>query len=196
LELNLALDRNILRPLALTYKELLSTEVRHSVANVLSNMNEPFCCVNYVLSFEAEDATNSLFRFFINSTIGVLGIFDVADAIGLAKKEVSLKDTLRKKEIPTGNYVILPILGSSSTRDTVTEPIAWIINPVGYFICFPYMLAKAVLRGISDRAENSEIIDSLLNDSMDLYSTTKNIYLQKYGAKDENELSDFPSPDS
>ncbi|MDR2794313.1 MAG: VacJ family lipoprotein [Holosporaceae bacterium] len=198
LELNLAVDRNILRPVALTYKELLNAEVRYSVANMLSNLNEPFYGVNYVLSFEAENATNSLFRFFINSTIGILGIFDVAGTIGLPKKEVSFKDTLRKKEISTGNYLVLPILGSSSTRDAIGEPVAWMINPVGYFICFPYMLAKTILQEVSNRAENSEIIDSIIKDSMDLYSTTKNIYLQKYSVKNKNEaeFSDTPNPDS
>ncbi|MDR2681698.1 MAG: VacJ family lipoprotein [Holosporaceae bacterium] len=196
LELNLMLDRNILRPVAVTYKECLATGVRHSVANMLSNLNEPYHCVNYVLLFDGENVANSLFRFFINSTIGIFGIFDVADAMGLPKKEVSLKDTLRKKEIPTGSYLVLPILGSSSTRDAIAEPVSWLINPVGYLIGFPYMLAKTVLHGISDRAENAEVIDSIIKDSMDLYSTTKNIYIQKYGLKNEDEFLDSPSPDS
>ncbi|GHU13433.1 hypothetical protein FACS189449_08780 [Alphaproteobacteria bacterium] len=198
LELNVAMDKNVLRPVAVTYEECAHDEVQDCISNVLFNLKEPFYLVNHAISCDAEDAATSLFRFFINSTIGVLGMLDVAEAMGLPRKKTSHKDTLKNMEVPTGDYLVLPIFGFSSTRDAIAEPVSWFMDPVSYFIGFPYMLAKAVLFEISDRADNLEVIDSMMEDKTDLYSTTKSMYFQKYGIRkpDEDEFSDSPTPDS
>jgi phospholipid-binding lipoprotein MlaA len=185
-ELNMAIDENILEPAATTYKEVASDPVRESVSNFFMNLKEPFYCLNYAASADAEYATNSLFRFVINSVFGVLGLFDIAEQIGLEKAETSHRDTLKKWGVPTGDYLVLPVLGFSSTRDAVAEPISWFADPVGYVIGFPYMIAKAVLSTITDRAENSASIDEVKESSFDLYSTTRSIYLQKYDSEEEN----------
>ncbi len=199
LRLNLALDKNVLRPAAMAYKESTADGVRDSISNALSNIKEPYFFLNYLFAGDAEHATNSLFRFVINSTLGLFGLFDVGSEIGLEKAETSYKDTLRTLEVPTGDYIVLPVFGFSSTRDTIAEPVSWFADPVSYVIGFPYMLAKAALHAISDRAENSESIDRMIRDSMDLYSSTKNMYFQKYGVKSSKdagaEFSDSPNPD-
>jgi phospholipid-binding lipoprotein MlaA len=143
-----------------------------------------------------ELATNSLFRFVINSTIGIGGLFDVGWKIGLEKSETSLKTTLKKWGIPTGNYIMLPILGASSTRDVIAEPVAWYIDPVCYFIGFPYMFGKAIFSFINDRAENMNIMDENLANSSALYFTSRSLYLQKYGEGDKNSDADDENNDA
>jgi phospholipid-binding lipoprotein MlaA len=187
LEFNLTVDKNILKPTASAYKEALSDDVREIVLNFLTTWKEPFYFVNHILTAEGESACNSLFRFVFNSTLGVLGLFDVAGEIGLEKAETSHKDTLKKWGMPTGDYLVLPVIGFSSTRDAIAEPISWFADPVGYLIGFPYMFAKAVLSEISNRAENADTIDPIIDNSMDLYSTTRSMYLQRYSPEPEDE---------
>jgi len=199
LRLNLAIDENVVRPAAMAYKESTADGVRESVSNALSNIREPYFLVNYVIAGDAEYAANSLFRFVINSTLGIFGLFDVGGEIGLKKAETYYKDTLRKLEVPTGNYLVLPIFGFSSTRDAIAEPVSWFADPISYVIGFPWMLGKFVLHTISDRAENSESIDKIIRNSMDVYSSTRSMYFQKYGVRSskniEDEFADSPSPD-
>jgi phospholipid-binding lipoprotein MlaA len=186
-ELNVTLDKNILKPTAEGYQEITTEGVQKAVSNFLSNWKEPFYCLNYLARFEEEAAANSLFRFLINSIFGILGLFDIGEEMGLEKAETSHKDTLKKWEVPTGDYLVLPVFGSSSTRDAIAEPISWFADPVGYFIGFPYMLAKSILSMINERAENMELIDSTLSDSLDPYITVKSIYQQKYGEKSKEQ---------
>ncbi|MDR1334401.1 MAG: VacJ family lipoprotein [Holosporaceae bacterium] len=186
LEFNLMLDKKILRPAASTYKSATPNAVNTSISNFLWNLKEPFFFINYCATANAECAANSLFRFAINSTIGILGLFDIGWRIGLKKTETSLKATLKKWEIPTGDYLMLPILGPSSTRDAIAEPIAWYIDPVGYFIGFPYMFAKTIFSIINERAENLKVMDANLENTVALYFASRSLYLQKYGTDAAN----------
>ena len=186
-EFNVKLDENILRPVAFRYKELTPNNFQTMMSNGLSNLKEPFYAVNYALCFDSDNFVTSLFRFGLNSTLGFFGLLDVAADYGIPKAETSHSATLSKIGIPTGNYIHLPILGSSSVRDTIAEPISWFADPVRYFIGPIYMLAKAAMSAVSSRAENMEFIDSSLNDVADPYSSLKSVYFQQYGVKSEEE---------
>ena len=186
-EFNLEIDRNVLKPVANAYKSVTHDAVRESVSNFLFNIKEPFYMVNYVLSGDVDNALTSLFRFFINSTFGLLGLVDASSHFGVQRRETSHHETLTKLKFENGDFIMLPILGSSSTRDAVTEPVSWFADPVGYFIGFPWMLGKAVLSAVNTRAENGEFIDKSLKDVADPYSTVKSLYFQKYGVKTEAE---------
>lgn len=199
--LNLALDRNVLKPAAEVYKETPDT-MQLVVSNVLDNLREPFYFVNYGLRVDAENMIASLLRFVINSTIGFLGFFDVAAELGIPKTTTGYKETLKTIEVPQGDYLVLPVFGSSSTRDTIAEPISWFADPVSYVIGWPWSIATAVLRTISDRAQNYEALNAATNNSEDVvYQTARSFYLQKYGVNNkvspgENEAKDEgPSPD-
>ena len=187
LEFNIKLDENVLRPVAYRYKELTPDNFQLMLSNGLSNLKEPFYAVNYALCFDADSATTSLFRFGLNSTLGFFGLLDVAADYGVPKAETSHSATLTKIGVPTGNFIMLPIIGSSSVRDTIAEPVSWFADPVGYFIGPIYMLAKAAVSAVSYRAENMDFIDSSLKDVADPYSSLKSIYFQQYGVKSEEE---------
>ena len=191
-DFNIAVDKNVLKPASKGYETVTTKPIRQSVSSFLFNAKEPFYLVNYVLQGDAEQATNSLFRFFINTTFGFLGLFDVAKEIGLPKKETSYKETLRKWEMPSGDYLVLPLFSSSSTRDVIAEPISWFADPISYVIGWPWMLAKTAIKAIDDRSQNGKTIDSTLQNSIDPYPLMKSIYLQKYGyPQTENDDEDF-----
>lgn len=185
LDLNVTLEQNVLAPAASIYKEITLHPMQRSLANFFVNWKEPYFFINYAIISDAERMSNSLFRFLINSSIGILGLFDVAEQIGLQKEKISYKDTLKSIGMPSGNYVVLPVLGFSSERDAIAEPISWLVDPVGYFIGWPYMLAKMVFSEINDAAENYEMRTSTIQNSIDLYSATKSIYSQKYAVKSD-----------
>jgi phospholipid-binding lipoprotein MlaA len=193
--MNLAIDRNLLRPVASAYKEATSDGVRETVSNVLTNAKEPYYFVNYLVMGDMEHMANSLFRFVLNSSLGFFGLLDVGSEFGLEKAEASYKDTLKMFEIPTGNYLVLPILGSSSARDAVAEPISWFCDPIVYFIGFPYAFAKMLVLEVSNRAENLESLDETIDGNFDTYSVMKSVYLQKYGDVDLKTDFSPPSPD-
>jgi phospholipid-binding lipoprotein MlaA len=153
--------------------------------NFLKNLHEPLYCINYLISLNGEQASNSIFRFTINSTLGLFGLFDVGADVGLKKRETSIKETLRNIEMPTGSYLVLPVLGPSSIRDAIAEPASWFIDPLGYIVGFPYMFARTLLLIIAERADNMDVFDSTLENSLDIYSMTKSMYFQKYAVRDD-----------
>ncbi len=186
LQLNLTLDKNILKPTAETYKEITIDPMQKGISNFLNNLNEPFYCINYVLTGNAEKVLDSVLRFVFNSTFGIFGLFDIADNMNIPKSTISHKDTLKKWKVPNGDYLVLPIFGASSTRDAIAEPISWFMNPINYFIGVPCTVAKSIVQMISDRAENANLIDSTIKNSMNIYTTLKSTYQQQYGIQDNN----------
>lgn len=192
MEFNNDVDDYVLRPLAVCYDTAVPDVVKGSFYNFFLNWKEPYHIVNYTLEFEGENASTSLFRFLINSTIGILGLFDVAEFIGLDGNPTNHQATLTKLDVPNGDYLVLPIFGASSTRDAIAEPISWFADPVGYFIGLPYMLLKAGLSAVDNRAAHMAVIDNAKKDPDSMYATMKSIYTQKYVsqcsklAEDEN----------
>ena len=201
LNFNLALDENIVHPVSDVYKEGTSDTARYAIGSFLNNLKEPYYMLNYLIAGEPEKATNALFRFVTNSVFGAAGFADVGSYVGLDRSETSYKETLTKLGIDTGDYLVLPVLGPSSTRDAIGEVGSWFCDPVGYVIGFPWMLGKAALTIINDRAENSEALDKALKETMDIYAVTKNMYFQKYGVKSKADgkqketFDDSPAPD-
>jgi phospholipid-binding lipoprotein MlaA len=196
LDVNLSLDKHILKPASHIYEGVTNEPARIMFSNFLDNLKEPFYLVNYTAQANGENTASSFFRFLINSTIGFLGFFDVAELMGVPKHSTGYKDTLHKLEVPHGDYIVLPVFGFSSTRDTVAEPISWFADPVSYFIGWPWAISKAALQMVVDRHENSNMLDSTINESEDLYARTRSMYLQKYGnGEDVPPVDDGPSPE-
>lgn len=204
-DFNMDLDENVLRPAAVGY-QCLPDPAQEVISNSLSNLKEPYYCVNYLLAADFENFANSLFRFVINSTIGVLGLLDPAgEVMDLPRRKTSYQETLHSLSVAMGDYIVLPILGSSSNRDLVAEPISWFADPLSYVFGIPIMIGKSVLSAINDRSENMETLDNLKKDSLDPYSTAKSVYVQQYGDEsaddsfdeefaDELDEKDAPAP--
>ncbi len=119
LEFNLDADRVILKPVAKSWRKIVPTPVRKGVGNFFSNLWQPMTVVNDLLQGKVGQATNDTLRFLVNTTAGILGIFDVAKALNLPKHKEDFGQTLAVWGAPPGPYLVLPFLGPGNLRDTV-----------------------------------------------------------------------------
>ena len=116
-EFNEVVDDNIFEPVAKTYKYITPDPVETGVSNFFSNIGEVSTIANDVFQFKFKQAGYDFLRFSINTTIGVLGIFDVATSVGLKKNNEDFGQTLGYWGIPQGPYLVLPFFGASTFRD-------------------------------------------------------------------------------
>ena len=114
---NEIVDDNILKPVAKTYKYITPDPVETGVSNFFSNVGEVSTIANDVLQLKFSQASYDLARFSINTTIGILGIFDVASSMGFEKNKEDFGQTLGYWGIPQGPYLVIPFFGPSSIRD-------------------------------------------------------------------------------
>jgi phospholipid-binding lipoprotein MlaA len=114
---NETLDQYALKPVAQAYRNVAPLFVDDMVTNVFSNLGEPFVVINDLAQGKFLQALSDTGRFLVNSTVGLLGVFDVASHIGLAKHSEDFGQTLGYWGVPSGPYLMLPVLGPSTIRD-------------------------------------------------------------------------------
>ncbi len=197
---NLALDTLVFQPAAATYRFLLPVEVRDSVRNSLRNLRGPLILINDVLQGEFERAETTLIRFLVNSTVGVLGLFDVAADMGYPYHKEDFGQTLGAHGVGEGFYLVLPIFGPSNPRDGVGMLVDIYLDPLTYAAqatdTEAYLVARTVVEGIDLRSRNIEIVDDLKRDSIDFYARVRSLYRQSR-ANDINNgeaSDDTPTP--
>ena len=117
-EFNQTLDQNLIEPIAISYRDNTPESIKKGISNFFSNLGEVSTLANQILQFKAEDSFITLGRFLINTTIGLAGIFDPASELGLTKKDEDFAQTLGVWGVPEGPYLVIPILGPSTLRDT------------------------------------------------------------------------------
>ncbi len=196
-------DTLVFNPMANLYKTFLPDFVQTGVSNALSNLSEPLRFANCVLQGKIDDAFETLGRFIVNSTLGILGLFDVASDIGLEKHVEDFGQTLASWGITAGPYLVLPILGPSSFRDAIGQGVDTFADPVNYIArCHrkkQYIIIRWSAEAISRRALYIDEIDSLKETSIDFYATIRTLYHQRRqhlirdGAAPET--PDEPDPD-
>ncbi|MDA9635162.1 VacJ family lipoprotein [Candidatus Pelagibacter sp.] len=197
--LNKGLDKVILKPIAKAYRSLPSP-MRNGTSNVLVNLSSLITIPNNVLQGDIKTAGINTGRFIVNTTVGILGIFDVAKKMGFSEYEKEdYGQTLGVWGVGAGCYVVLPVLGPSTIRDTAGS----FMNIMGgdpyynistnanneYLDRSDYMLTKT-LTGIDFRAKNLETIDNLEKNSMDFYASVKSLYIQDRQRKILNSKTD------
>ena len=184
---NQVLDNIIVEPLAKGYR-YLPAPIRAGTSNALSNLSLVVTIPNNLLQGELGLAGKNTGRFLVNSTIGILGIFDPAAKIGLNNYEKEdWGQTLATWGVGEGCYLVLPILGPSTARDTIgslTNYIggdAWynitVRNDTRYVSDFDYY-ASVATNGVDFRAKNLESFENLEKNSLDFYASVKSLYLQ------------------
>ena len=127
---NQKFDKYLLAPLAKGYRFVLPSEIRTGVRNFLSNLSEPWSSINSALQGNFKNTGNTLARFVINSTLGILGIFDVATEIGFEKQKEDFGQTLAVHGVGPGPYLVLPFLGPSTVRDALGKVTSIYADPV------------------------------------------------------------------
>ena len=184
---NQALDGIIFKPVASAYR-VLPSPVRTGVSNTLDNLSNLVTIPNNILQGDFKEAGVNTGRFLINSTVGVLGIIDVASYMGMREyKKEDYGQSLAKSGVGPGCYIVLPVLGPSTARDTVSSignfvgGDAWynvtVRNDTQYFSDFDYYASK-VTSGVDFRAKNFDSIENLKENSLDFYASVKSLYLQ------------------
>jgi phospholipid-binding lipoprotein MlaA len=181
---NKVLDDNILSPIARSYKENVPEIAQTGVSNFFSNLGEVKTFTNQVLQLKLTDSFNTLFRFIINSTIGLGGVVDVMSAEGVERKTEDFGQTLGFYGVPSGPYLVIPILGPSSLRD-VTQLATDEQIQVNLDLNSEQKITKDLTKAISKRAEGLPLTDVLYN-SEDPYTKVRSSYLQnrEYQIKD------------
>lgn len=178
---NLALDRAIVAPASRGYGTAVPAPIREGVDNFASNLAQPSYVLNNILQFRLGQATHNTLRFVINTTIGIGGIFDPATAIGLDARETDFGETMHIYGLPEGDFVMLPVFGPSTTRDTVGLIVDIATNPVRHVLPAPesrYVTGAEVLDRFGDRYVNDDLFDSVLYESADSYAQLRSLYLQ------------------
>mgnify|MGYP001161201609 FL=1 len=193
--LNQGLDKAIFKPVAKGYRNLPSS-VRTGTSNALNNLSSLVTIPNNILQGEFKTAGVNTGRFVVNTTVGVLGVFNVAQKIGFSKYEKEdYGQTLGKWGVGPGCYLVLPVLGPSTVRDTAGSFINILGGDPYYnasthgnneFLNDSVYMTTKVISGVDFRAKNLESIDNLEKNSMDFYASVRSLYLQDRQQKIKN----------
>ena len=196
--LNQGLDKVIFKPIAKTYRTLPS-EIRVGTGNVLENLSSLVTIPNNILQGEFKTAGVNTGRFIINTTVGILGIVNVAEKIGFSEYEKEdYGQTLGVWGVGPGCYLVLPVLGPSTVRDTTGSFVnvlggdpyynASVSGNNNYLKNSDYLITK-FLTGVDFRAKNLETLDNLETNSIDFYASVRSLYLQDRKQKIKNSNS-------
>lgn len=184
-EVNYFLDGLIFKPVAHLYRDLPPPAVVTAMDNVLFNLGEPLNFINHALQANAQGAANSLFRFVVNSTIGVLGIVDVAKLwFDTPYQQEDFGQTLAAWGVDDGPYAMLPLFGPSNTRDTVGRVVDYFLDPFRYVVDVrngeeEWARGRSVTDTVSTRAAFLDITDDLEKNSIDYYAAVRSLYKQR-----------------
>lgn len=174
---NTTFDKLTLKPLAKGYQKVLPRPVRTGVSNFMRNLVTPRSSLNNFLQGKPAHGFGELGRFFINSTIGIGGLFDVAAANGLEAQREDFGQTAAVWGVPSGPYVMIPFLGPATLRDAVLLPVDVASNLLYHYDNTSVRDKLYILRSIELR-ERFLAAEKLLDDSKDPYITLRESVLQ------------------
>lgn len=177
--LNDTLDVVLLRPIAWLYNKLVPDPVINAIGRAFDNLGEPVIFLNDLLQFDFADAGTAAGRFAINSTVGVLGLFDFADDFGLERHNADFGQTLHSYGSPPGPYLVLPLLGPSTMRDALGRVVDTAMDPRTYLLQTSHNAIIAGGNAVVQRERVLEPLDDLKSGSLDYYAALKAAYYQR-----------------
>jgi phospholipid-binding lipoprotein MlaA len=179
---NTALDHAVLRPVARTYVKLTPQPVRRSVGNFLSNIAYPVTIVNDYLQGKPRDGFSDIGRFGVNTVIGIGGLFDPATHWGLEKHDEDFGQTLGKWGVPSGPFLMIPVLGPSTVRDAPAKLVDGVFTPSTYLNNPPVTIGLFAIGAVNTRAELLDT-DQMIESAYDPYAFVRNAWLQRRESK-------------
>jgi phospholipid-binding lipoprotein MlaA len=199
---NEVLDDNVLKPAAKGYREVTPQLLQTGVRNVFNNLSDIWSTVNNGLQLKGRDTAESLMRSVVNTVFGIYGIFDVATEIGLERHPEDFGQTLGAWGVPNGPYLVLPLFGPSTLRDTAGMPVDTSVDYVRNLDHIATRNSAMAVRIIDKRAGLLDAGNMLNQAAIDKYSFTRDAYLQYRrnqvfdgNPPDEDELVDLsPEP--
>lgn len=180
---NDGLDRAIVKPLAQGYVDVLPAPVRTGVANFYGNIADVFIAANNLLQGKLPEAVGDVGRVAINSTVGLLGVLDIASDFGLEKHDEDFGQTFGHWGVGAGPYVMLPIFGPRTLRDAFALILDTRADPVAQLDDVPTRNSLLVVRGISDRADYLAADKIVQEAALDRYAYIRDAYLQRRRSK-------------
>jgi phospholipid-binding lipoprotein MlaA len=193
---NQKVDKAIARPVAKAYARAVPRQARDGIHNFLDNLGAPVTIINDLLQGQIRYTFKDTGRFLVNSTIGLLGWFDVAKHMGLPEHEADLGETLAHFGVPSGPYLVIPILGPSSVRDAGSLYADYYANPIQNNMQVRYRNASTILNGIDTRASLLDL-DSTIDSAYDPYSFMRDLWIQHrrfqlYNGNPPMQYPDYP----
>lgn len=176
---NEGLDKVIIKPVATGYEAVLPTPLQTGVANFFSNIADLMIGVNNLLQGKPTQAVSDGGRFLVNTTIGILGVIDVASSMGLEKHEEDVGQTFGRWGMGDGAYVVLPFFGPRTARDTLGLVFDVYTDPVAHVDHVPTRNVLLATRIVSDRAELLKADKIIEEAALDKYSYVRDAYLQR-----------------
>jgi len=170
------LDAHIYRPVTQSYVDWVPTGGRKAINNLVLNLEEPSTIVNNLIQLEFNRSLQSFFRFSVNSTFGILGLFDLAEEMGVARRPESFSNVLGRWSVPNGPYLMIPAMGPKSTRKLVGNFVDGLYFPGSYFT-----LGQSIMLWTLDGLGTRESLlgqEPLLEQSLDPYIFVKEAYIQ------------------
>lgn len=183
-DLNNALDELVLKPFAGWYYILLPNFAQDGVRNALNNLRTPVVLANDLFQGEIDRAGTTIGRFFVNSTIGLADLFDVASEIGLAYHDEDFGQTLAVWGSGEGPYLVLPLLGPSNPRDATGRVVDQFLDPITYLAWSHDWIqtanfVRAGVDVVDTRARNLKTLDEIKAGAIDYYATIRSLYRQQ-----------------
>lgn len=197
---NEGLDRVVLKPVSTGYVKYVPQLARTGVSNFYDNLLYLDTTLNSFLQGKLVQGFSDLTRFGVNSTIGVLGLFDVATPLGLEKHDEDFGQTLAVWNAGDGSYLVYPLLGPSSARDTGGIVVSFLTNPLLY-ITAPVAIPLSILNVVDQRARNEGFVKFRDAAALDPYIFTREAYRQNrvskiYDGNPPPPVFDEPAPES
>ncbi|KPZ69879.1 MULTISPECIES: VacJ family lipoprotein [unclassified Shewanella] len=172
----LVLDRHLFRPIAHGYNDYLPLPVKSGVNNFVRNFEEPSSLVNNALQGKWGWAANAGGRFTVNTTLGLFGIIDVADMMGMVRKQDQFNEVLGYYGVPNGPYFMAPFFGPYVTRELASDWVDGLYFPLSEFLLWQSIL-KWGLKNLDSRAAAIDQ-ERLLDNALDPYTFVKEAYFQ------------------
>lgn len=180
---NETFDWALWSPLTRGYQIAVPGPARRGIYRVFRNLNSPSIIVNKLLQRRFEGAAKALGRFVLNTTIGWGGLFDAGKAAGWEYDHADFGQTLALAGVPSGSYLVLPLLGPTTVRDGFGDAVDQLLYPLTYFLGPIMRIYVGTGNGLSTREAHAEELRALRGSSVDFYSVLRSVYLQNREAE-------------
>jgi phospholipid-binding lipoprotein MlaA len=197
---NLTLDDYVIKPTATAYRDAIPEPVRKSIHNFLNNLRSPVIMFNDALQGQGKLAGDTFARFWLNTILGLGGIFDVGTEAGIPFHDADFGQTFGVWGVPAGPYLVLPVLGPSDPRDAVGLAADTLGDPMDGYLGSQgdpgdyAMYGRGAVAGIDLRSRNIDTLDRIRSTSLDYYATIRSLYSQRRASEIRHETPPEANP--
>lgn len=176
---NTALDDAVVKPVATTYRDAMPAPVRTHIGNFFGNLSDIWSTLNTALQLRVEDTVTNAFRVGVNTFFGLGGLLDIATEMNLYRSPADFGQTLGRWGVPSGPYLVLPVLGPSTVRDTLGRSVEQRGDIIGNIEHIPSRNSLTALRLVETRASLLRATSMLDEAALDKYSFSRDVFLQR-----------------